>query len=389
MLTFKKPAALLACLVTTVLSGNALAQGAQAPSQPVISPKLQIKKLDFTADKRIVAQEIAAQYPQLKSVLLSQLDYDNLSLDLTELAVAAELDLTSFKRFERHVVNAKGFTKETKDLVELRLADQSMLSMLKQGVTPLFAFEPKGNEKSWQYIEAFDINGNSLLLDVAEMPARPVMVVDINSRNDLKEGLKVMRAIFQQGPKQAPSTLRSEQANASAVLETTVLKQIRVNDDQEPWISGKAEMYGVVNGVDSSRVEPELDVVDMPYLDHEDTNYYPNQVVIFWERYRWAAADMIIMEADGNVNYKELAITLMDIAAAILRSIPDPTAQGYAIIPQLTSQLIKAMPDDWWTNDDDYVDVFYTILKNTTYTNHYGASGNARATLAPLNINSQ
>lgn len=390
MFTIKKPVALFTCLLSSVFAANTMAADVTTQQGPAIKPTLQIKKLDFSADKRMAAKHIAGQYQQLKSVLQSELDYDNLSLDLNELSQNGQLDLGMFKRFESQVIAAKGFSKTTQGLAELRLADQSMLSLVKQGVAPLFAYEPEGNEKSWQYIEAFDAQGNTHLLDVDVMPERPVMVVDINSKTDLKEGLKLMREVFRQGEKQLPVAKTAEQtANASAVLETTVLKQIRVNDDEEPWISGAAEMYAVVNGVDASRVEPELDVVEMPYLDHDGTTYYPNQVVIFWERYRWAAADMIIMEADGNTNYKDLALTLLDIATTIMRTIPDPTVQGYAIIPQLTSQLIKAMPDDWFTNDDDYVDVFYTILKNTTYTNRYGASANAKATFAPLNINSQ
>lgn len=389
MLTLKKPITLLTCLFSFATAGNALAADKTTVESPVIKPGVQYKKFDFSADKRAAAKHIAGQYAQLKDLLASELDYDNLSLDITELSQST-LNLSAMKDFEAKVIAKKGFDVDTQSLVELRLADQSMLSLVQQGVKPLFAYEPEGDESHWQYIEAFDADGNTHLLDVFEMPARPILVLDINAKADLKQGLKLMRDIFSaagKGKLAVPTETRT--SSASAVLETTVLKQIRVNDDQEPWISGKAEMYGVVNGVDADRVEPELDVVDMPYLDYDDTNYYPNQIVIYWARYRWAAADMIIMEADGNTNYKDLALTLLDIASTILATIPDPTVQGYAIIPQLTSQLIKAMPDDWFTNDDDYVDVLYTILKNTTYTNHYGASGNAKVTLAPLNIQSQ
>ena len=170
-------------------------------------------------------------------------------------------------------------------------------------------------------------------------------------------------------------------------LSTSVLKRIRLNDDEEPWISGAAEVYGVVTGVNPSRDEPVLDIVDMPYLDHDGRDYTPNQILIHWQRYRWQAADVLLMEQDDNTNYQELATTFLDIVTQVMRTIPDPNVQGYAIIPQLTNQLIKAMPSHWFSNDDDYVDVFYTLFEGQTYQGHMGASGNAKITLEPLTIN--
>ena len=44
------------------------------------------------------------------------------------------------------------------------------------------------------------------------------------------------------------------------------------------------------------------------------------------------------------------------------------------------------MPDSWFTNDDDYVDVYYTLFEGQRYSNHKGASSNATITLEPLTI---
>jgi hypothetical protein len=206
----------------------------------------------------------------------------------------------------------------------------------------------------------------------------------------LKAGLQLMREVFAAHSglsKDISADAPTMVTTAGNVLEISVMQKVSLNDDQEPWISGNAEVYAVVNGVSAERVEPILDIVDMPYLDEDGKTYYPNQIMVYWDRYRWAVADMIIMEHDDNTNYKDLALALLDAAGAILRAIPDPTVQGYSVIPPITSGIIKAMPDGWFSNDDDYVDVFYTILKDTTYTNRYGASGNAKMTLAPLNIN--
>ena len=44
------------------------------------------------------------------------------------------------------------------------------------------------------------------------------------------------------------------------------------------------------------------------------------------------------------------------------------------------------MPDEWFSDDDDYVDVFYTLEKDKSYVNYMGASRNAKITLVPYVI---
>jgi hypothetical protein len=394
MFAIKKSMTMLTCLLVGSFAGNTIASQASIDITDDNQAAKVSNKLDFSQHKRVAARHIAAQYQALKPLFNNQLSYDKLSLTISDLNNAKSLDTSAMKQFESSVIQGKNFSLDTADLVEVRLADASMLSQLQNGVAPLFAFEPAGDESTWQYIEAFDSNGDTHLLDVMQMPSRPVLVVDVNGKADLKAGIALMKAIFDNhaktgnidgSAKAAPTTASA----GAAVLETTALKKVRLNDDEEPWISGAAEIYGVVNGVSASREAPVLDVVEMPYLDHDGTDYYPNQIVIYWERYRWSAADMIIMEADDNHNYQDLALSLLNIATTIMQSIPDPTVQGYAIIPQLTGQLIKAMPAQWFTNDDDYVDVMYTLFKNQTYTDHYGAGGNIKVTLEPLNISAQ
>ena len=92
------------------------------------------------------------------------------------------------------------------------------------------------------------------------------------------------------------------------------------------------------------------------------------------------------MEHDDGTNYKDLASALLEAATAIMRLIPDPAVQGYAIIPQITNGIISAMPDAWFTNDDDYVDVYYTLFEGRTYHDHMGAGGNAKTSFEPLEI---
>jgi len=392
----KLPSSLLLLLSITALSGQAATATTVESNQFSFEEQSKIKLGD---SKRLLAQDFSRQYRKISTVLRNEITEYNLKINIDQLQHSQEMDTTQLQQSDKAIKSAKGLDFVAKPLVELRLANKSMLPAWQAGESPLFAFSPEGDDSQWDYIEAFDINGNVELLDVYTLPERPVFVVGVDSKRALAEGIKVMRSVFSKESGVSKSVLRevlsdasvNVAANASATaddgsISTTVIKNIRLNDDQEPWISGDAEIYAIVNGVDPSRDEVVLDIVEMPYLDDDGTTYSPNQVIIHWERYRWAAADMILMEHDDGTNYKELASALLEAATTIMRLIPDPAVQGYAIIPQITNGIISAMPDAWFTNDDDYVDVYYTLLEGRTYNNHPGAGGNATTTFEPLVI---
>jgi hypothetical protein len=64
-------------------------------------------------------------------------------------------------------------------------------------------------------------------------------------------------------------------------------------------------------------------------------------------------------------------------------------APSYAVIGQVATAILQAMPAGWFSNDDDYVDSFYTIERGRTYDNHRGAANNATVTLSPYLLRAQ
>ncbi|KLU98565.1 hypothetical protein ABT56_23160, partial [Photobacterium aquae] len=123
----------------------------------------------------------------------------------------------------------------------------------------LFAFEPSGDDSQWQYSEAYDVYGQLHQLDVYQLPDVPVLVVDSNSSAELKAGLQAMQAEMNklgQSTRVQPffsnrsdDTIFSVRSSGEvAPIHTTQLKKIRLANDQEPWISGKAEIYALVTG---------------------------------------------------------------------------------------------------------------------------------------------
>ncbi|MDD9177326.1 MULTISPECIES: DUF3103 domain-containing protein [Aliivibrio] len=349
--------------------------------------------------KRALALELSRAFPQLENNLKSTINQYQMSASLSDLSTQTKPQpqvrtfMAAMTTANKSEIQARGLEKYTDELLELRLADPSMLARWQAGQSPLFAFEPEGAESEWQYIEAYDIDGNLHYLDVYDIPERPVLVVDTNNREELKAGLALMRdefkALQSSGPSQQTkpvpyAMLRS--AVEPTEINTTILKKIQLKDDHEPWISGKAEIYAIVSGVSPERDEPTIDVIEMPYLDYAEQSYPANQIMVFWDRYRWGAADIILMEQDDKTDYKQLAQTILKAASDFLATIPDKEAQAYLIIPQMTSAIIALLPDDLFVNDDDFVDVFYTIMKDTEYTDHSGAGNNATADFAPLII---
>ncbi len=343
--------------------------------------------MSLAADKRELARTLAKQDAVLRKDLASRLSGEQLAVDLKQWLSTVPNRASVMAAAERADLNIrrrKGLEGEIDSLLQLRLASASMLGALKQGVEPLYAYEPDGNDSTWQFIEAFDRLGRVHRLDVHHMPAQPVLVVDIDARKDLAAGIKLMRErLVALGQRPMPTLSVGTAATSTPV---TMLDRIYLHDDQEPWISGAAEIYAIVNGVDPSRDAPALDIVDMPYLDYDGTTYSPNQVLIFWDRYRWAAANVILMEHDDNTNYQDLVSYLFTVASQILTAVGQPEISA---LVALGSGLVEKMPSNWFTNDDDYVDSFYTLEKDHSYTDYAGAGGNAVVSLRPYAIAAQ
>lgn len=253
----------------------------------------------------------------------------------------------------------------------------------------LVSFAPEGDEKSWTKIEAYTLDGETVFLDVKDIPSVPVLVIETKGYETLKAEVDYMNKQLQTAGlqnnrfKSAKMDL-SPSSKANAGLETTKLDKIRLNNDEEPWISGAAEVYAITSGIKNNSNEAEVKIIPMYYLDYEGTTYYPNQILLFWDDYKYQAANIQLFEKDDNYNFKQLVTIIVD---GIFQIVGTVSGQPWVnVLGQVAGAILQAMPDEWYTNNDDYVDSLYTIQKNKTYTNHVGARGNATVTLSPLFI---
>ncbi|MFF4961324.1 DUF3103 family protein [Streptomyces sp. NPDC001222] len=278
---------------------------------------------------------------------------------------------------DRRITTAKGLGTDTGSLLRLRLGDPAMRAALAAGTQPWVAAAAADDDVAT--ITAYDSRGRAHTLDARRAPTRPVYVVDIDGSKALSAGLRVLNreltryGVASAAPARRPAPTSGARASAATGgFWTTRVTAVELSDDEEPWFKGDAEIYTLVTGFGQDgkvRVDP----VDMPYLDNDGTVYRPGQILVNWSNYKYNLADAVMMEDDGGTNYLDLAKAL----ATALLTIAD---QG-TYIPLVTA-ILDAMPNDWWTDDPDYVDSWYTLSRADNGT-RYGARGNGWMTVEP------
>jgi Protein of unknown function (DUF3103) len=246
------------------------------------------------------------------------------------------------------------------------------------------AWAPAGDERHWTEIPAYQLGGARVALDPLRTPDVPVLVVETHGRLAMLQEIESANTRLQRaGLQRAPSKIGPiEVGNAAGDLQTTLLTSVRLADDREPWISGAAETYAIVSGVIGSN-DPQLIVVDMPYLDNDKTTYAPNQILINWGNFQYQVANIQLFEHDSNTNYQDLVTAIIAAVGAVGSLAGFPVVQA---VSEIANRIVAAIPANAFTNDDDYVDSFYTIEETRTYTGRVGASNNATISIQPFTV---
>jgi len=247
----------------------------------------------------------------------------------------------------------------------------------------LISFVPdEGSEDDWVSIKAFDSSGNIVMLDAHVEPNRPVIIIDTKGREHFLAGIEFLNASLKERKLQERKSQAkiSNNQGKSTDLETSMLTKVKFRDVKEPWISGDAEIYAIASGIRNSQNEAEVNIIPMPYINKSHSTYYPNQIVLFWDDYAYQAADLQFFEKDDNYNWGDLLIVISDAisSAGILSSEPYLLA-----LNKISNAILEAVPDSWTTNDDDYVDSYYTIRKGWRYWDWNGASNNGKLDIYP------
>jgi hypothetical protein len=237
------------------------------------------------------------------------------------------------------------------------------------------AYAPAGEEATWTEVPAFAAGGEPVALDAVAAPGVPAIVVETHGRLAFRRSIaEANRALASLGMQRAPQT------DKTVGRMTVRLDQIRISDDQEPWVSGAAEIYAIGSGVIGADNAPQLRIAELPYLDYAGTTYTPRQIILDWTDYGFQAANVQLFEHDDSTSYQTLVVELVAAVGAIGSLAGYPEVQA---VTEIASRIIAAMPAGWFSNDDDYIDSFYTVEKNATYAGLTGAARNATVTLVP------
>ncbi|MFG2968758.1 DUF3103 family protein [Streptomyces sp. NPDC048288] len=302
---------------------------------------------------------------QVRAAALGTEDVDLQALTGSTAAAQGRNLFASVSAADRRIAGLKGLPASTGSLLRVRLAAPSMRLHLNADVTPWIAVAAADDDAG--SITAYDRQGRAHSVDTARVPDRPLYILDIDVSKAHRAGLKVLRKTF------ADKGLTPLVNSASgAGWWATKVTAVEVNDDQEPWFKGAAEMFSLVTGFGQDGTA-RVDSVDMPYLDYDGTVYYPNQILVNWSNYKYNLADVVMMEDDDGTNYRALA-------QAITTALLTVTDQG-AYIP-LVNAVLSAIPDSWFTDDPDYVESWYTLARNSSGRLN-GASGNGWMTVEP------
>ncbi|MBK0027224.1 DUF3103 family protein [Stenotrophomonas sp. S48] len=284
---------------------------------------------------------------------------------------------------DQQVRQRKGLAQQGPGLLQLRAFVPAGSSLAAVAPERLWvASLPRGNDRDWTTLTAYDAQGRAHLLDARQAPDVPVLIVDVDTRRAVKEGMALVNAGLRARGLQSPERITLSADGASASLDITRLDRIRLNDDQEPWALGAAEVFAVVSGLQVDATEPEMMTVDMPWLDHDQTDYTPQQPLVIWGNYRFNAANVQLFEDDGDTNYQELLVAL----ATGVKTALGAFAPEYAVIADIAGAILKAMPTSWFANDIDYLDSFYLLQRGQGYTDRMGAANNAKVTLTPITL---
>ncbi|MDJ0837505.1 MAG: DUF3103 family protein [Acidobacteriota bacterium] len=376
------------CLAISILMMPVLA-GERTPHAPE-------EKRDVVYEaKRNVAQNIASL---LDDVAFQQTIIDNLSdknaVAMGELLAGFQSRAGVASAKARRILDTdlevrrwKGTEHLSNGLMELRLVRPEGDAGELDPASMLVAFEPRGEDKNWKSIEAFDVEGNLHTLDARVQPNFPILVADLDAREDLRAGIALANEMLVAAGMQKPVEQDADQRTGKACsgINTGQMTYIRLKDDHEPWIKGSAEIYAFVSGIDPTIADPEIRLVDMPYLDHDGTSYYPNQLVVYWYQYRYNTVNMTFYEHDDGTNYQGILSAVISGVRVILGAF----APQYAIIAEVANAILQAMPGSWFTDDDDYVDTIYTIDEDAIGSGrtYNGAGANVTLTLKPYCLN--
>ncbi|MET8054158.1 DUF3103 family protein [Streptosporangium sp. NPDC005286] len=351
-------------LAATLMGAVAPATAVADPLPPGQSAKLKAAESAATMEglKRTLAEQIARRLDngEFRAVLNRELAGDG-QADLAALfaSVPGAQDLTDYTRqADSKILQLKGLQAEGEgeSLLEVS-ADPATVKRVAAGEKPLVMFTPSKDEKFVRTVTAYDSAGRTYELDARRAPRQAVLVVGLNERKTAELGQQVIRKALSEAGITGIDRKADEAQQPTAQAAGTPRWAAQINritnyNDHEPWYKGGPEIYAWTMGAGTDG-KARVDSIEMPYITNEGTTYSNvNQVLIEWSNFSWTAVDVVFMERDDNAD-------LSGLAKAIVEGVLVVTGNGQYVA--IADKVIGALPSDWVTDSDDWVDSCYSV----------------------------
>ena len=283
------------------------------------------------------------------------------------------------QRANRSLRALKGLPEQGADLLQVRVLlpegtqrEDFALSAYRVAAVPM------GEDRLDTMVRTYAADGSMLEIGIDARPAFPLLLVEVDTRTALREGMKVVNeGLLAAGLQTLPA-----QAAQADTLDITRLDHIRLAVDQEPNVKGAAEIFAIVSGLQVDEKKPEMHTFEMPWLEYDKTDYYPGQPWIQWDNYRYDVANVQLFEEDGETNYKTMLSALIKVVGATI----GPIQPSVGLVSVIADAVLTVMPDAWFVDEHDYVDSFYLLQRGQAYTSRPGAGANATVDLTPITL---
>jgi hypothetical protein len=326
--------------------------------------------------------------PGFRRLLASRLDpaaaripLAPLARDWAELWPSPERDRAAamLGDLERDLRGKLGLDGEAGALLALEVAWPERAPRVLDWDRALFAVRPSRSSPPPAAIEAYDSQGRLRSLDPGRQPEVPVLFAGLDRGAALAAGARVVN----QGLAAAGFAAPASPPQPTGPVACGKLTAIRLAESRGGWWLGDMEVYALVSGIDPTDTRPAIRMEHLPYLVRPGTDYYPNQLLVFWNGFRFNAANVQFWLHGDATNYRELLDAILKGTAAAMVAGGLPTL---AWIPALADAIVQAMPSSWLADPDTLVDTFYTLVKDQPCQDQDGVRRNARICLVPWTL---
>ncbi|KAG1192034.1 hypothetical protein G6F35_013694 [Rhizopus arrhizus] len=119
---------------------------------------------------------------------------------------------------DQQLRQAKGLPAQGEGLLQLRAYVPEGQSLADIAPRQLWvASLPRGNDRDWTTLTAYDARGRAHVLDARQAPAFPVLIVDVDTRRSVQEGMALVNAGLRARGLQSPERLQLSADGARAV----------------------------------------------------------------------------------------------------------------------------------------------------------------------------